>query len=331
MGDVGVNDENFHYLSSLPKTAIQAIYHAVTGRTENLSKWLHGNVIVKNGDFSRLHAMLQDQWNIHPLLADPTTTIIVNTEHDRKIQYSSWPRFQALQIESKEITSDIVLRIEFVTELPNTSTPQRCVININIDSALPLIDSIRKESDDSPPPGFFLVIGRNWRTVEVSIDFVDYVLAKNFLSVVDEWFKSLEKIPDNRVANYISKNSHLMIVFSAQTGRIGAAFFLLTYYLLMNSADTTLLSLFYPASLCLLTWSIVQAVSTQIIESARKKASRNILPSCIILTEGDRKAFENAISAKTSSAAMGLQILGGALFAVVLNVLASYIFVWLHP
>lgn len=99
MGEIGQSDDNFRYLSTLPKTAIQAIYHAVTGKTENLSKWLNRNVIIRQSDVCSLYAMLQDQWNIHPLLSEPTTTIILNDEHDRKVQYSSWSRFQALQVD----------------------------------------------------------------------------------------------------------------------------------------------------------------------------------------------------------------------------------------
>lgn len=189
---------------------------------------------------------------------------------------------------------------------------------------------MKTNSVDALPSNFFLSLGRNWRTIEVSIDFVDYILAKNFLGVVEEWFKSLEKIPENRVANYISRNSHLMIVGTAQTGRVGAACFLITYYFSVEDTRITLPNILLPAALCLLAWSIVQAVSTQIIESVRRKAAQNILPSCILLSTGDELAFSSANAGKTSTLTMAGQVIGGAIFAVALNIIASYIFAWMQ-
>ena len=43
------NGDNFS-LSALPKTALQAIYHALTGKIENLTRVLTGNVIISDND-----------------------------------------------------------------------------------------------------------------------------------------------------------------------------------------------------------------------------------------------------------------------------------------
>ncbi len=294
MGAIEQDQENFRYLSTLPKTAIQAIYHAVTGKTENLSKWLSGNVVVKYGDFCRLHSMLRDQWNLHTLLADPTTTVVVSDENDRKIQYSSWERFQALQVDLNQVTSDVVLRIELVTELPNINTPQRCILIVTLDSALPIINSMNSDRGDAIPPSFLMIAGRNWRTVDVSIDFVDYILAKNFLGVVEEWFKSLEKIESSRLSQFIYKSSRTLGVISGQSGRIGAAFFLATYYFTTNNAAITLENILFPASLCLIIWSFVQIISAKSYSSIQKKASKSIIPSVILMSSKDIEVYESA-------------------------------------
>jgi hypothetical protein len=52
-------------IASLPKTALQAIYHAVTGKTENLARSLTGNVVISSADVDRLYEMLLDQLDIH--------------------------------------------------------------------------------------------------------------------------------------------------------------------------------------------------------------------------------------------------------------------------
>jgi len=46
-------------ISSLPKTALQAIYHAATGKTESLTKDITGNVVINVGDIDRLFEMFE--------------------------------------------------------------------------------------------------------------------------------------------------------------------------------------------------------------------------------------------------------------------------------
>lgn len=70
-------------LDSLPKTALQAVYHAVTGKTENLAKEFRGNVIVTADDIDRLHAMLLDQLGLHGPALGPTVTVVVKHSNQR--------------------------------------------------------------------------------------------------------------------------------------------------------------------------------------------------------------------------------------------------------
>lgn len=158
-------------LQNLPKGALQAIYHAVTGKTESLSRDLSGNVICTTADLDRLQGMLLDQFDIYPKEVGPTTTIVVKTADDQAITYSSWERFKVLRVDAHDITSEVIIKNESIFRLPNTPTPQRCIVNITIDSSLPLI-SKTKEEDDDDAEGFiyFLAIRPNWKTVSIKID-----------------------------------------------------------------------------------------------------------------------------------------------------------------
>lgn len=154
-------------ISKLPATAIQAIYHAVTGKTENLSKYFHGNVKINAGDISRLHQMIMDQVGHYDLEADPTVTIVVKTEDSKAYTYSSWERYVGLSTSNYEITSSILLKYEFLVRLPNGGGLQRCIISIDLDSALPVILRSRKSKSEIDEIGFFLFMASEWRTVDV--------------------------------------------------------------------------------------------------------------------------------------------------------------------
>lgn len=129
----------------LPKTALQALYHAVTGKTETYSKILSKNVIITYHNFEQLYYRIRQQIDHYQLLADPTVTVIVKNKDSKKLQYSSWERFQDFSVNSPDMTSELIIKLEFMIQLPNTVSPQRCIINVSLDSGLPVVTTRREE------------------------------------------------------------------------------------------------------------------------------------------------------------------------------------------
>jgi hypothetical protein len=74
----------------LPKTALQALYHAVTGKTETYSKTLSNNVIITYREVEQLYLRISQQIGHYELVADPTVTVVVKHSDSKKLQYSSW-------------------------------------------------------------------------------------------------------------------------------------------------------------------------------------------------------------------------------------------------
>ena len=163
---------------TLPRTALQALYHAVTGKTDNLSKILHGNVFICYQDFERLYERLQQQVEHYDLLSSPTVSVVLKQANSKSQTYSSWEKFREFQINAFEITSEVSIKLEFLAKLPSTVTPQRCVVNVSLDSGLPVIHENFKQNASSEFLSFFFPISQNFPTVEISIDFVDFLVAK---------------------------------------------------------------------------------------------------------------------------------------------------------
>ncbi|WP_337846729.1 hypothetical protein [Sphingomonas sp.] len=312
-------------VASLPKTAVQALYHAVTGKTENLSKWLNGNVVITFNDVRSLYGMLLEELQHHNLLAKETCTIVVTDSDDKKVTYSSWERFELLQAQSSKITSDISIKLEFVVTLPNTAAPQRCIVNVTLDSSLPVINSHRNENMGDPPLGFLMWMANDWRTVNVSIDFVDYLLAKKFVSHVDEWFKSLEKTPCSPWNNVLLKSSKTITQVNSQVGRIGCATFIASYLLFTDSVPSAA-TLLWVASMSLLVWSFVFIGIGQVNSSIRKRAARGIMPTVIIINGIDERTYKSILEDTKSVAGTISRMIGSIVMALILNVASSYIF-----
>jgi hypothetical protein len=194
----------------LPKTALQALYHAVTGKTETYSKTLKKNVIITYHSFEQLYCRIRQQIDHYTLLADPTVTVIVKNADSKKLQYSSWDRFQDFSINSPDITSELIIKFEFIVQLANTPTPQRCIVNVSLDSELPVVEARGKDRHDLFMLEFMGFLATDYRTVEISIDFVDFLIAKIFCGVIEEWFLTLDIAPTSKLTTFLIKKADLV-------------------------------------------------------------------------------------------------------------------------
>ena len=87
----------------MPKSAVQALYHAVTGKTERFSKELDGNVVVSRADVERLHHIVIQQIEHYDVIAKPTVTIVVKTANNKVYTYSSWERFAKIKVNTTDV------------------------------------------------------------------------------------------------------------------------------------------------------------------------------------------------------------------------------------
>jgi hypothetical protein len=223
-------------LDSLPKSVLQSIYNVVTGKTESMSKDIEGNVLIKSEDISRLYDMLLDQLCVYTKVVEPKSTVVVKHSNHKSVTYSSWERFNALQVNNNEITSEMIIRLESLLRLPDTPGPQRCVLTINIDSSLPVIVGNRKRLDVLEQAGIFFFMSRPWNTVQVSIEFVDFIVAKSMYGVVEEWFSALQKTPKKRFNSFLIAYSNSIRVFVGQLGRIGMATYLISHAIISKKS-----------------------------------------------------------------------------------------------
>ena len=152
-------------LGELPNSALQAIYHAVTGKTESMSRDLYENVVVRFHDIKNIVSQIVDQLKIHKNICDPTITIVTKYDNEKSVTHSSWERFEKLQENHSDVTSEITIKIETVIKIPNTVSDQRITINLNIDSAMPIIMEDRKKNHEKFDFGFFVFVRNPWRTV----------------------------------------------------------------------------------------------------------------------------------------------------------------------
>ncbi len=314
-------------IETLPKAAIQALYHAVTGKTENYRKTLSGNVLINFVDIERLYQLICQQLEHYQLLAKPTVTVVLKTDNSRSLTYSSWERYKALEINTAEITSEVILKIEFVASLPNTPTPQRCILNINLDSSLPMLN--RGNEFDDVPFIFAAMYLRQWQTVEISIDFVDFLIARNFVSQIEEWFTTLQRVPDRKFEKLLAANMQRLDIILGQSGRFGSAFFIAFYVFFSGNPLKNFEYFTYAVTISFMIWGIIQISAQALSRSIKKRVNRNIIPSVIVLTNGDKIGYKKLLESTTSTSGTVARLAFTPIFSILFNIVASFLYVWL--
>lgn len=326
--EISSNGENGeqNIIGNLSKSAIQALYHAVTGKTETLSKEFSKNVIITSDDIDRLYHMMNDQFSLYPSVVIPTTTVVVKNKNGKSTQYSTWERYTHLRVNNHEITSDFSLKFEMLIHLPDTATPQRCVVNITIDSSLPIIadDDHRSNMDEIFP--FFFLIRSEWRTLLVSIDFVDFLVARSFISTTEEWFNSLPKTPQRNFSKFLMSNINIIRSTLSQSGRIGMASFLAGYAYFVDPNFIYIENLILAGSFGLFIWSTLFIIEISIFKIISRRIMKNIIPSVIILSEADKSEYSRIISQINSPELTALGFILSVSGSILLSVLSSYIY-----
>jgi hypothetical protein len=318
----GTGDANLP-INKLPAAALQAIYHAVTGKTESLTKSFDGNVLIERDDIDNLYWMLQEQLNHYTRVCEPTTTIVVKYEDQKAVTYSSWERFQALQVHHLDVVSDIVVKIELVLRLPETGVDQRLIINVLLDSSLPVI---KGQDDQSTLIPWYIYGGRKWKSVSITIDFVDFLIARLFTGIVREWFDKLKAAPRSAANDFLfDKYGHIDTAIS-QFGRIGMATFLASYIFFSDRAELDFASITYAVSIASVIWAVFTMFGSSVTTAFLKRLINNFVPTVILLTEGDRRAYDDVIRRRASPLRWAAFVAMTAIFNIAVNIFSSYIY-----
>jgi len=255
------SDPNEGLVSGLPASAVQALYHAATGKTENLTKQLSKEFIIRRYDIEQLYIKIMQQLEHYEKVAGPTVTVKVRFGNHESQQFSSWERFKLFDSGRTEIVSDLVLKFEFVIKLPEIKSAQRYVLNIDIDSKLPVyIEQGRARLSFLS----FILFLEDMPSLTVSVDFIDYLCAKNFVQIVEDWFATLDSSPSTQWRRWCKRVSMPWpIMFRTVFSNIGAAAFLAIYTYLKGPDLGGTTQLMYLLCVTIVAWTLFGMIFQQ--------------------------------------------------------------------
>lgn len=202
-GDLAIIGEGPDTAHAISMKTLQAVYNELTGKTEEIAKRWDKPFQASFGDLEQLnHKFTQvcEQYNIQ----SARTSVTVFHVDDTKEEFSSFDRFRIYNRSATSPVESVLLKFNFLIVLPKTRKPQNYVVSVRIASRIAAMRLLRRASRPMPRR-FLMVLGG--QTGIVTISYVDYMVARNLLSVAEGWFNTLASASLPAWANFIRQRS----------------------------------------------------------------------------------------------------------------------------
>ncbi|WP_394211055.1 hypothetical protein [Psychrobacter piscatorii] len=293
----------------------QAIYHQITGRTEKISKNYKNNLLIDFEEVKQLHKKILQLTDVHHTIAQ-NQAIVIYYDNDRKEEFTSFERFEKYNSSNSKTTLNLVLKYSFSIQLPEVEKPQSYTLTIKLNSRLAIIETFAREAPSYIPYGLLALVHSN--TADISVEYVDYIVAKNFVKAFDDWIDSCNSIPNNKYLKFFqSKSKHIPMVFQIIIGAISVYSFLSIIETLPDIFSQvwgrffviSFVSFFF----LLKASSFIGSLIERYIDSFYQDSYLN-------LTRGDEKLVKRSISRKRN---IVMKIIFNVLLTIVLGIISS--------
>lgn len=204
-GDIAVIGESSNSTQVSLQT-LQGIYNEITGKSEEVGKSYSKPIRVQFSDIVQLnHKVTQacEQYNV----VSGNCSVTVYYVDDTRDRFSSFERFRLHNSGSTSPVESVLLKYNFLVVLPKTKQPQSYTVSIRLASRVAVAKRMEGEFYGAPP---LIIRLMGNRTAVVDIQYVDYMVARNFLNLIDEWFKGIPTATEYKSLHWLQIRSHLI-------------------------------------------------------------------------------------------------------------------------
>jgi hypothetical protein len=225
---------------------LQQIYSELTGKSESISKYYDDPIRLTFDDIEQIHHRILQTWEQYNVISS-TCSFTVYYLRNTKDQFNTLDRLRFQIGSGSEPVESLLLKYEFLIILPNLTKPQTYSVSIRVVSRLALERRMR-EGMYSPfsLPRFIRLMGKHTGSVEIT--YADYSVARNFLSVIDDWFKTIPRSLQNRTMKFLQAYSHWIPRIGRFSTGIIVTFiimFLLPKFIQSNQVNLLIFSQFF--------------------------------------------------------------------------------------
>lgn len=320
-GDVAVIGEGTPNRTPVSLQIVQSIYHELTGKTEQVSKSYNDPFKVNQGDLEQLHYRIQQALEQYNVKAE-THQFTVFYQNDTQDRFSSFEKFRSFNAGSPSAVESILFTYNFMVILPKTCQPQGYTLTLRIASPVSIDKKMRRQMFELPK----IIRMMGGRTAVATVEYVDYMVARNLLDIVDGWFQSLSTSQGSLIFDFIRKrSSYIPIVCRYSVGAFGVFLVFEAIPILLNP-DTKLPQFSYFALSAFTGLFATYKIAGHLGGAAEDAIDRWSPISYVQLTAGDKKQIEEAELANKKTVLVAIGNLAGTLVVgVATRVIASWL------
>jgi len=296
---------------------VQSIYNEITGKTEKIGRSLSDDHDIDLGALKQLNHKINQILEQYNVVGKNCSVTLFHVD-DCKNQYSSFERFELYDSSSMSPCENVQLKYNFLIVLPETKQPQSYKITVNLHSRVALKQ--KAESEHGISRRIIRMVSR--RTGQYDIEYVDYTVARNFQTAIDQWYSSVVKGKESKIIQSLQdKSEHFDSIFRILTVAI------LSIAIFENAASLigespTLQSVFLAGLFSFSSIYLLGMIAFKLGSFAERSIDGHQAISGLRLNIGDKKAFESFTNSNSKS-------LKGAVWSaalvVAINVFSTYI------
>lgn len=193
------------------------IYEKVNARREETQKSYKDNIIVTFSDVKELHNKTIQTINSLTTnhKAGVGVKIVVTHNGGEADKFKSFESFEKHNITSPNPTNSIHLIYNFTLFDNDSNQFENYKITNRISSRIAELQQIEKEAPPFLPKEILFSILTT--TAVISIEYTDYVKARHFIAMFEEWIKGCDENKSNSIMQYLKSVSHIIRRFGIFT------------------------------------------------------------------------------------------------------------------
>ncbi len=239
-------------------------------------------------------------------------------------KFSSLEKFNQYDESIPFAIDNITVEFSALIEVPATKKHYQYKVEVVIESYE------LKNKDDIQIPDFILSF-LDFESMRISIEYVDYVVARTFLATAEEWVEGLEKIHNNRFLVWL--RSLLNPPNSFAPLRRGSD--LIAYTVALYAAYQLRGAIIHAGDLTSLANFALIAVAITLFTTGTTRAALSLFsnrllrykkPNLIVINRGDKENFENYQNAGKSALQAGVVYVLQLIIVICLNLFSNKIY-----
>lgn len=311
-----VGDKNEEHHVSLK--AYQDIYHQITGKTEEISKRYRDSICLEYSDLEELNIKIEQICDIYTVVA-LTTTVTIYHEKERKEIFTSFDRFRKYNSSSVSPTNSILLKYNFSILPSRLNKTQEYVVTIRLTSRVSTLRELERESHPFMRGSYTYMMSSD--TMEVTVQYVDYIIARTFMEATDEWLEGLNKTEENKIIKSIQGRTEYISIYGKLIIATVCSYFLyISVGKLLQIDNNIILTKLFIVSIMGI-YSIL-TISNIIFSKISDNINYSTALSYLKLNKGDNKIISEYKSKNNKKI---FYFLLNAILAIILGVIASLI------